>query len=326
MSFVRVPLLLAAAVSAASLAVGCAATDEDDHIVVGDGNSPEDEIVSERQLYGNELPDKTISLTFDDGPGARTEELADYLAARGIKATFFINGSKVAGRQSAVDRIVARGHLLANHTHNHKQLTKQSSATIIQEIADTDAIIADVQPAGPWVVRAPYGAWNGTVARTLNGSAMKKYVGSVFWDFGGELTSYSAADWDCWGKGVSVQRCGDLYLTEIRKKKRGIVLMHDIHNKTVDMVKAIVPVLEQEGFKFASLLDVPSVKRAIAASTNGDVDDGRSCSSATLGRTVAENVCVQSRSNSRWFRCVDGEWYSSTGPGDARCTQTFALP
>ena len=99
---------------------------------------------------------------------------------------------------------------------------------------------------------------------------MKKYVGSVFWDVGGELTSHSAADWDCWGKGVSVQRCGELYLQEIRAKKHGIVLMHDVHGKTVDMMKQILPTLKAEGYKFAALTDVPSVKRAIGAVSGGD--------------------------------------------------------
>jgi len=308
---------------------GCAAeaVDDGDETVAegeGDSNVSEDEIVSERQLMGSELPTKTLALTYDDGPGTRTGELADYLAAQGIPAAFFINGTKVPGRQAHVDKIIARGHLLANHTHNHLQLTRLASGKIVSEIADTDAIIRAVQPAGPFVLRAPFGAWNGAVARTVNGTAMKKYVGSVFWDVGGALTATAGADWDCWGKGVSVQRCGDLYLNEIRTKKRGIVLLHDIHNRSVDMTKYIVPKLVAEGYKFVKLTEVPSVKRAIGAAASGDNDqDG--CSSSTLGRTVAENVCVQARRDQKWYRCVDGEWASSTGPTDTKCTQRFPL-
>ncbi len=283
--------------------------------------APEDEIVSERQLMGNELPEKTLNLTFDDGPGERTKELAEFLAAEGIKATFYINGMKVPGRQAHIDAIVNRGHLLANHTQNHKQLTRLSSTQLIKEVSDTDAIIAAAQPDGPWLIRAPFGAWNGTVARSINGTPMKKYVGSVFWDVGGALTDTAAADWDCWGKGVSVQRCGDLYLNEIRKKKRGIVLMHDIHNKTVDMVKAIIPKLKEENFRFVQATDVPSIQRAMgAAPSNAD-----ECSSSTLGRSVAENVCVQSRSDEKWYRCLDSEWVASTGAADTRCTERIGL-
>ena len=79
------------------------------------------------------MPDKTISLTFDDGPGPRTAELAEYLAAEGVHGTFFINGKNVPGRQGAVDTIVGRGHLLANHTQNHLQLTKLSGDKVVKE-------------------------------------------------------------------------------------------------------------------------------------------------------------------------------------------------
>jgi peptidoglycan-N-acetylglucosamine deacetylase len=256
--------LVALSLSVVSIAA-CAADTEDDSAPSGEGTG-EDDVTSARQLNGSELAPNTINLTFDDGPGPRTGELADYLASEGIKATFFINGSKVPGRQGAIEKIIAGGHLLANHTHNHKQLTKLSSSDVVKEVADTDAIIAQAQPNGPWILRAPFGAWNATVSQSLNGGGMKKYVGSVFWDFGGALTATTAADWDCWGKGVSIDKCGDLYMSEIKSKKRGIVLMHDIHNKTIDMVKQIVPKLKAEGFNFVDLQEVPSVKRAIAES------------------------------------------------------------
>lgn len=312
-------LLLAASTSL--LLAACAADTEDDEIVTGDGTS-EEEIVSERQLVGSELPDKTVSLTFDDGPGRRTAELADYLAANGIEATFFINGMKVPGRQGALDTVVARGHLVANHTQNHKQLTRLSSTDIVREIQATDAIIADVQQGRPFVLRAPFGAWNGAATNAVNGSAMRKYVGSVFWDVGGALTSNAAADWDCWGKGVSVERCGELYLQETRRRGRGIVLMHDIHDRTIDLVKYVVPKLRAEGFRFAPLEDVPSVKRAVANA--GSEAPAGGCSSATLGRNVAANTCVQARRDEKWYRCAAGDWVA-VSPSDARCVSKYGL-
>lgn len=321
-----VAIMLASSVAACTALTGCAVeTAEDDDVGETFGETA-DEIVSERQLMGNELPAKTISLTFDDGPGPRTAELAEYLGAQGVPATFFINGKNVSGRQATLDKIVGNGHLLANHTQNHLQLTKLSAAKIVSEISQTDAFIVSVQPDQPSVLRAPFGAWTGNTARAINATAMKKYVGSVFWDVGGELTASSAADWDCWGKGVSIDRCGALYLQEIRARKRGIVLMHDVHGKTVDMIKAILPTLKAEGYKFSALLDVPSVKRALGAAADVEANpDG--CSSATLGRTVAENVCVQSRSDQKWHRCVDGEWAAASGATDAKCTGAkFPLP
>ncbi len=303
----------------------CAVDAEDDAPITGDGDGTvanEEEIVSERQLMGSELPDKTLTLTFDDGPGRRTAELADYLAAQGIEGTFFINGNKVPGRQAALDTVAGRGHLVANHTQTHRALTRLSRAEVVREVEETDAVITSVQRGRISALRAPFGAWNGAATSALNGSSMRKYVGSVFWDVGGALTSTAAADWDCWGKGVSVSRCGDLYLQEARRRGRGIVLMHDVHDRTVDLVKYLVPKLQADGFRFARLEDVPSVKRATASAGGPAPTDG--CSSATLGRTVAENACVQSRRDETWYRCVAGDWVLASAT-DARCTSRTGL-
>jgi hypothetical protein len=88
------------------------------------------------------------------------------------------------------------------------------------------------------------------------------------------------------------------------------------------MTKYLVPKLKAEGFKFVKLTDVPSIKRALGAAPPANADD---CQSATLGRSVSENVCVQSRSSQKWFRCVDGEWNASAGPTDALCKERIGL-
>src|SRR4051812_18893531 len=89
--------------------VGCAADADADDDANDDVASTDDgdgvvtqDLVGENQLTGSELPNKTIALTFDDGPGPRTEELATFLAAKGIHATFFINGKNAPGRQKAL--------------------------------------------------------------------------------------------------------------------------------------------------------------------------------------------------------------------------------
>jgi len=316
-----IPLALAASVALA--AAGCAAEPaSDDEPEIGGVAGSESEVVSERQLYGTELPEKTFVLTFDDGPGPRTAELGDYLADQNIHGTFFMNGRNYPGRQAQTAKIVAREHLLANHSQNHLQLTRLSSDKLVSEIKLTDDIMKVLQPEAPSILRAPFGAWSGSVARNLNASDMKKYVGSVFWEVGGQLTANAGADWDCWGKGYSVERCAELYLKEARAKKRGIILIHDVHNKSVDMTKYIVPKLLAEGYKFAKLTDVPSVKRALGASVDTAPDK---CFSVSLGKSVDEGACVQSRGDEKWYRCDDAEWKPVASGTDASCTATFAV-
>ena len=59
---------------------------------------------------------KLIALTFDDGPGAYTEQLLDGLKQRGARATFFIVGQCVGGREKTVRRAFDEGHQIAQHT------------------------------------------------------------------------------------------------------------------------------------------------------------------------------------------------------------------
>ena len=60
---------------------------------------------------------KKIALTFDDGPHPRyTEELLDGLAKRKVKATFFLLGQNIEGREEIIKRMAQEGHLIGNHT------------------------------------------------------------------------------------------------------------------------------------------------------------------------------------------------------------------
>jgi len=299
----------------------------------GEGAISEDELVSEAQLRGSDMAQKHISLTFDDGPGGRTAELANYLGDQNIAAAFFINGKNVPGRQAVIDTIVRRGHTLANHTQNHEQMTRLTGNPLFKAVSDTDEFIKAAQPQGPFLLRAPYGAWNGRVSDELNLTSMKKYVGSIFWDVGGQLTSTAAADWDCWGRGVTVQRCADLYLQEIRAKKRGIVLMHDVHSKTVDMVKLMIPTLKSEGFVFDKCEDAPAVKRAItsagtppaavtfprACTVSGSVVNVRATPEGTILTKLESGATVQAKS-------AQGAWYSVSFTQNGRDFGTPASP
>jgi hypothetical protein len=49
-------------------------------------------------VTGRRIPDRHVVLTFDDGPSRWTEEILDILAARGVKATFFLVGARAADR------------------------------------------------------------------------------------------------------------------------------------------------------------------------------------------------------------------------------------
>jgi peptidoglycan/xylan/chitin deacetylase (PgdA/CDA1 family) len=307
--------VLAMALGSIALAAwGCHGTDEP-------SQSSEDQLVSVDQLDGSDLPPGKYVLTFDDGPAERTEELANWLGDRGIVATFFINGVRVPGLESALKTVKARGHILGNHTQNHVDMRAQFGQDLIDAVGDTDSIIARFQPDGPWLLRAPFGAWNGRVAGDVNGSAMQKYVGPVFWNAGGELTDTTAADWACWSNGVTVEACANLYLNEMKMRGRGIVLMHDLHSQSVDMAKIIVEAMGAGSF--VPLTSAPQIAARLAGGGLGGGGAGATCSSATLGTGVPKGTCVQRNDGAHaWFRC-DGadeqDWTPIGGPGEG-CT------
>lgn len=231
---------------------------------------------------GDKVAAKTLVLTFDDGPAEITSELSTYLKSEGIAATFFVNGGNIAGFETALQQVIADGHLVGNHTQTHAALTTLASVDIVREVEQTDALIKAFVPEGKLFFRPPFGDYGPDVQRALAGSAMNKYQGPVGWDIGDHLGADSGADWDCWstddGRTATVEECGSLYLKEIRAKTKGIVLLHDgppggEGAKTVEMVKQMVPVLKKEGYSFARIDAAPppgSSTTAPGAGAGGD--------------------------------------------------------
>lgn len=236
---------------------------------------------------GSSLPPKTIALTFDDGPGDRTAELSLYLKEQGIEAGFFVNGMRVdAAAGPVLQGLIDDGHIVANHTETHISLTglndgkpRPAAETVVAEIANTDAKITPYVPTNRFLFRPPFGDFDGDTLAAVAPSPMNKYVGPVLWDVGDRMDEANgrASDWDCWQDGadakrLAVEQCGDLYITEIKRQSRGIVLMHDPYfneldpNKggTVDMVKYIVPKLKAEGFQFTRVDKVPDINSKLA--------------------------------------------------------------
>ncbi len=222
-----------------------------------------DEELTAGQIRGGDLAARTLSLTFDDGPGPRTAELARYLAAEGIRATFFMVGKNARGQEALLEEVQSLGHLVANHSFNHEDM--RAVAAPVSEISDTHDVIAPWVSGSAFLFRAPYGAWNAAVAALLNQRGFDYYVGPIFWDIGGEMTSRYAADWACWNAGRSAESCGQSYLNEIHDRGRGIVLAHDTHSRTIDMVKWLVPRLKAEGYEFVRVDEVPAIAAAVTA-------------------------------------------------------------
>lgn len=235
----------------------------------------------------------TVALTFDDGPNANTPAVLDALKAQGVKATFFIVGRMAHAYPGVLARIAAEGHLLANHSATHPLLGKKYVAhpeLLLDQIRDVDDQITPLMPAGAkFYFRAPYGSWRSPHADALNADpVLKKYVGPIYWDEGGETAIssdgyvLSSADWSCWHRHWDADTCAKGYEREIRRKNGGVVLMHCIHGRSAELVAAVVASLEDEGYSFVRLDQVPAYQKyetppseaAPVIATNGGAGGG----------------------------------------------------
>jgi peptidoglycan/xylan/chitin deacetylase (PgdA/CDA1 family) len=226
-----------------------------------------------KNIYHSGLRDThTIALTFDDGPNAYTPEVLDALRASGVRATFFIVGRMAKAYPDILARIAAEGHLLGNHSATHPLLGARyvnHPELLIAQIREVDDLISPLMPAGAkFYFRAPYGSWRVAHAAVLNADpVLRKYVGPVYWDEGGDVTMsddgyvMSSDDWDCWHRHWDADTCAKGYLREIRRKNGGVVLMHCIHGQSADLVAAVVPPLVEEGYKFVRLDEIPDYRQ-----------------------------------------------------------------
>jgi peptidoglycan/xylan/chitin deacetylase (PgdA/CDA1 family) len=127
--------------------------------------------------------------------------------------------------------------------------------------------------------RAPYGQWKYAHAAILNADPeLRRYVGPIYWDIGGDISMsrdgyvMSAADWDCWHLHWSARTCAKGYSREIRRKDGGVVLMHCIHLRSADLVRAVVPALIEEGYKFVRLDQMPEYRQYETPGDKGVAD------------------------------------------------------
>jgi peptidoglycan/xylan/chitin deacetylase (PgdA/CDA1 family) len=228
-----------------------------------------------QQLKALGLPEKTLCLTFDDGPGEtegngpgpKTLELAQYLAEENVFATFFVVGKFVEKYPKILPKVAEFGHLVGNHTYHHIDIRKNDINTIVSEIIKTDEIINKFISHKSVFFRAPWGGWEPEIAPELNQRVNNdlNHIGPIFWDITG-------SDWAYWRDNGSAEECANQYIQQIRTVNRGIVLMHDSSadadpfgeqlrngNRTLGTIQILVPQLKSMGYSFVRLDDIQNL-------------------------------------------------------------------
>lgn len=203
---------------------------------------------SEREIFGRDLPAKTVVLTFDDGPHkAHTDEIVAILKRYDVPGVFFEVGRNIGsveadgkvrlGAMAGISRqLMADGYAVGNHSLTHAQLSRTSGDALREQVMGTDTLLRNVGDKRAPLFRFPYGARNAEGLQLLNEAGLK----SIMWNI-------DSMDWADPVPESIVQRV----LDQVQKEQRGIILFHDIHDRAVKALPQILDRLIADGYQFA---------------------------------------------------------------------------
>jgi peptidoglycan-N-acetylglucosamine deacetylase len=198
------------------------------------------------QTYGKILThgktkEKLVALTFDDGPNEPwTRQIAATLDRYGVKATFFVVGANVDASPQSVKALVDDGHLVENHSYEHK---KRDAVLELHygEMSKAETSIAKAAGVCPALFRPPNGFHTPWQLHEINVHKMK----TVGWNV-------QPADWENPPPETIVKRVLD------GVKPGSIILLHDGNDTnqgvdrqaTLDALPGIIEGLQAEGYRF----------------------------------------------------------------------------
>lgn len=197
---------------------------------------------------GGNLPvSKFVYLTFDDGPTyVVTDALLDVLKNEKVKATFFIVGKEIEGKESILKRIYSEGHSIGLHTysHNFKKIYR-SSDEFINEMERTSSKIKEITGSTSKIIRFPGGSSKRLNSLTLENLHKKNF----------KIYDWNVDALDGVNPNLSVTQ-----LIKNAKKIRGnentaILLMHcNSNNKnTVKSLPGIIKYYLDLGYEFKAI-------------------------------------------------------------------------
>lgn len=187
-----------------------------------------------------------IAMTFDDGPHAtNTPKLLDLAAKRHIKLTFFVLGECVQQNPAVLQREVAEGHEIGNHSWSHPNLAKLSDEAVRSQLRRTDELIVKTAGIKPKLMRPPYGELTKRQRIWINHDFNYKVI---LWDV-------DPLDWKRPGPSVVASRI-------IAGTRPGsIILSHDIHPPTIEAMPQVFDALLAKGFKFVTVSELLAMNK-----------------------------------------------------------------
>lgn len=187
------------------------------------------------RFVGGRLKRCQIAFTFDDGPHRiYTHELLTVLDQYKVKAVFFEMGGRVHNNPQLTQKVAAAGHTVANHTWSHPDMTKMDVVDGVFEIQKGfDTLLKTNVLVAPFF-RFPYGAFT----TELRDYLMTGNLSEFFWNM-------DTLDW----KITDPEKLFSHVLSEIEREKQGIILFHDVHPQTIDIMPHLLKELAAANYE-----------------------------------------------------------------------------
>lgn len=195
--------------------------------------------IFKKRIWHFSKTEKTIYLTFDDGPTTVSNFVLDLLEQYNAKATFFCIGDNVDKYPNIFNRIIDKGHCIGNHTQHHVNGWKTSTQTYMKEINLAEKSIYK-NALKTKIFRPPYGK----STRAQRKLIYKKGYQIIMW-------SVLSADFDM---NISKEKC----LSNVLKNTTNgaIIVFHD-SEKAKEKLHFVLPKVlkyfSQQGYQFKGI-------------------------------------------------------------------------
>ncbi|MFD8171391.1 bifunctional polysaccharide deacetylase/glycosyltransferase family 2 protein [Streptomyces sp. NPDC059709] len=234
------------------------------------------------------VPDKTIVLTFDDGPDPTwTPQVLDILEKYDVPGTFFLVGSMVARHPGIVRDMVEQGNEVGVHTFTHVDLSYQSQARVTREIEQTQLALAGAAGITTTLFRAPYSSQT---------DAIDNYSWPVYESLGedGYTSVFIDTDSDDW------KRPGVSKIVEWATPEDGegaSVLFHDAggeRSQTIEALPKYIEKMKAKGYTFTTVSGATAEQRPAsgAPASTGSGDGLQAAHHVAAGATLYEGKAL----------------------------------
>lgn len=183
---------------------------------------------------------KKVYLTFDEGYEAGyTEKILAVLKENDVKATFFITAHYVNTKPELVQKMIDEGHIIGNHTVNHKSMPDLDNNTIKKEVMDLHTAIYEKYKYEMKYIRPPKGEYSQRTVAFTNTLGYK----TVMW-------SFAYDDWDENKQGRE-SYAKEKILNNVHNG--AIILLHGNSKDNTNVLDECIKEIKKMGYEFKSL-------------------------------------------------------------------------